>query len=132
MMSIDTNIILSILLRDDTQQYNLARNFLNDNAQILITKTTLLECFWVLHKAYKIQKSVVLDKLIEFCALPNIHIEEEFVILSAFKAAQNGLDFADALHLYSSYQAESFITFDRAFAHTAKQINTSPPVLELA
>ena len=45
-LTIDTNVLVRILVRDDEVQYNEARRLL-ETYQIIVTATVLLETAWV-------------------------------------------------------------------------------------
>ncbi|WP_420209371.1 hypothetical protein [Candidatus Electronema sp. JC] len=62
--------------------------------------------------------------------LPNVTLQEQAVVADAIAWHQQGMDFADALHLAGSRHCDSLATFDRKFIKAAKKI-TSFQVKEL-
>ena len=94
-----------------------------------MTKTVLLEFFWVLTQAEKFrfppeQVMAVFEHLQD---LPNIVIEDELSLRTAVLWCCDGLEFPDALHLAASGAYRAFLTFDdRKFARHAQRLNLTP------
>jgi predicted nucleic-acid-binding protein len=60
--------------------------------------------------------------------LQHIVMEDRAVVLEAVDAFEEGIDFADALHLVRSTRASSLATFDRRLAARANALRLTPPV----
>ncbi len=130
MLSVDTNVVIRLLVNDDRTQAKKARDLLIKN-DFFLSKTVILECFWVLTYAYDINTNQALESLLKFSSLNNVILENQTSIFQAIELAQNGLDFADALHLTSSAHSDKLVTFDKKFIKKAKKLNTEPPVSSL-
>ncbi len=48
-------------------------------------------------------------------------LEDEALVAQAFDWAEQGMDFADALHLAKASDCEAFVSFDRDLAKTARK-----------
>ena len=120
MIAVDTNILVRYLTNDDPEQAKLAIDILKSPEQIWLPKTVLLETEWVLRAVYELKQGIILKGLLQILGLPNVIPERAEEIASALKYYQQGMDFADALHLASSQVAEKFVTFDRRFVKAGK------------
>lgn len=128
MISVGTNIIVRLLTGDDKPQFKRAKAlFENDN--IIITTSVILECEWVLRYAYHFKESEITNAFQLLFGLPNVQLNDPVVIADAIEWYQNGMDFADAIHLAQSKDAEAFVTFDKKFIKSALN-NTSVAVRE--
>lgn len=128
MRAVDTNILVRYYLQDDARQANLARNLLEDG-DLFIPKTVLLELEWVLRGVAGQPRAKVLACLEHLVALPGITVEDSLQVNTALAAAEQGIDFADALHHAASADCESMLTFDdRAFARRAAKLRLTPAV----
>ena len=121
MIAVDTNLLVRVLTGDDPTQARRAVKILESD-QILIPKTLILETEWVLRYAYEIETSRIIEGLKKLLGLPNISVEDPDTVTQAISWFEDGLDFADALHLASSKRADKFVTFDRAFAKKARNV----------
>ncbi len=62
--------------------------------------------------------------------LPNINVEDAGRVARAMNLLEQGMDFADALHLAGSEHCEALYTFDdRRFARRARRIGATPNVV---
>lgn len=133
MKSVDTNILVRYYAQDDPLQSPIALRLFSDESELFVTKTVLLEFFWVLTRADKFrfppeQVMAVFDHL---QGLPNIVIEDELSLRTAVAWCRSGVEFPDALHLAASKTCSAFLTFDdRKFARRAQRL-TLVPVCEV-
>jgi predicted nucleic-acid-binding protein len=127
MVSIDTNVVVRVLVNDDPAQARRAVALIKDN-DIFIAKTVILESEWVLRGAYKLDRGRVNTALRAFLSLDRLLIEDEEAVFSALDAHADGLDFADAMHVASSRRAESFATFDAGLRARGRALSLKPPV----
>ena len=125
MIAIDTNLLVRFLVRDDEKQARQARRLIEQNT-IFLAKTVLLETEWVLRYTYAFDRPAVADALGKVCGLSQIQVEDAFSIQRALTWHQQGFDFADALHLAASQQADTFYSFDRQLIKMAKGAKTTP------
>ena len=99
MKSVDTNILVRYYAQDDALQSPLALRLFNNEPSLFVTKTVLLELFWVLTQAEKFlfppeQVMAVFEHLQD---LPNIVIEDELSLRTAVLWCRDGLEFPDAI-----------------------------------
>lgn len=123
MIVVDTNILVRYAIRDDIQQAEIAKIFLQKH-ECLILKSVLLELVWVLSAGYKLPKEKVIERIHHIICLPTISTEDANNVLLALQWYEHGMDFGDALHLVTSTdKAEGFSTFDKGIVNTAKRLN---------
>lgn len=129
MIALDTNILVRYAVKDDRNQARLATEFLAAN-RCFVPKTVLLELVWVLSSpaGYALPKETVVERLLHILGLPDVEAEEAASVAQALAWYQEGMDFADALHLAGSQELAGFATFDRKFAATAQKLKTVPSV----
>lgn len=120
MIAVDTNILVRLIVNDDPhQEKRVIALFKKDD--IFISKTVLLELEWVLRYAYNLKQEIILLAIQNVLGLPNVTVEDILSVSKAIKLHKSGLDFADALHLSSSRDANYFITFDKKFYKRASR-----------
>jgi predicted nucleic-acid-binding protein len=121
MLAVDTNVVVRFLANDDPRQSPLTRElFLSQ--RIWIAKSVLLETDWVLRNSYGMDRVAVHFALTRLLTLPMVMVEDESAINKALLLGEQGLDFADALHLASRPSGARFVTFDRALIRRAKRL----------
>jgi predicted nucleic-acid-binding protein len=123
MIAIDTNIIVRILAADDPRQAKRAVALMERN-EIYISKTVLLETEWVLRHAYGIDAKAIISGFHKLLGLPQVAIEDSWTVFQALRWHEEGLDFADALHLASSPKAANFASFDKNLVKKSIRIGT--------
>ena len=123
MIAIDTNILVRFLTRDDKTQYAKARKIFS-NESVYIPITVLLETEWVLRFSYGFQPDTVSSSFKKLLGLPDVHITDPDLVHKAIEWHENGLDFADALHLSLSHNCKQFATFDNKFIQKAKGLTS--------
>ena len=122
MIAVDTNVLVRLLIEDDTAQAERAARLFAEN-EIFIPKTVLLETEWVLRHAYRIDKKEILRAFQRLMGLADVKMEDPRSVSAAVSWYGDGLDFADALHLSSSRDAGGFATFDRSLLHKAGRVS---------
>ena len=127
MQAIDTNIVIRYLTGDHPQQAARASAVI-DAGDVFVGTTVLLESEWVLRSVYGFSGSEVAVALRALAGLPNVSVESPAMLAEALNRAENGMDFADALHLGAAARCEAMLTFDRRFIELAK--DSSLPVTE--
>lgn len=122
MLAVDTNVLVRIITEDDAEQSPKAKALAAENA-VFISKTVLLELEWVLRRTYHLPAMEVLTHLRSLARLPQSTIEDAGRVALALAWSEQGMDFADALHLASAGadDCEAFATFDRKLATSARK-----------
>ncbi len=123
MISVDTNVIVRLLTGDDKSQFKKAKA-LFEKENIIITTSVILECEWVLRFAYSFNQAEITNAFQSLFGLSNVQLQDPVVIADAIEWHQNGMDFADAIHLAQSKGSEAFVTFDKNSIKSAFKITT--------
>lgn len=95
MLTIDTNVVVRYLMRDDEDPYNRAVQCIEGSACLLLD-TVLLETGWVLESAFDLPREAVVDVLSRFLRLSTIHVHDAARLACALRWYEAGLDLADA------------------------------------
>ncbi len=121
MLAVDTNVVVRIVANDDPEQSPRAVA-LFERERIFLTKTVLLETEWVLRFSYKLSRETVVCALRKVIGLKQVEVEMIGVVATALEWHEQGMDFADALHLASSTKAIEFATFDEKLIKLAQRL----------
>ncbi len=121
MFAVDTNVIVRIVTDDDLDQTRRAVA-LFERERIFIAKTVLLETEWVLRFSYQLSREVISHALRNVIGLKQVAVEDPGDVAVALDWHDQGMDFADALHLASSGKALHFATFDEKMAKRARTL----------
>lgn len=119
MLAIDTNLVVRYLTGDHPDQSARARALVDGRA-VFVAVTVVLEIEWVLRSAYGYRPAEVARALRAFGGLSTVTIEDAGLVAEALDHAEQGMDFADALHLGKSRHCEGFVTFDQKFLKAAQ------------
>jgi predicted nucleic-acid-binding protein len=127
MIVLDTNLLLRYLLNDDVAQAKRVQSLLVSSSQITVTPTVVLELVWVL-ECSDCSRAEIVGALRHVLGLPNMHLPSESALYRAVQWFEQGLDFADALHLALSPATATLVTFDKDFVGKAKRAEAFPAV----
>lgn len=132
MIAIDTNILVRYAIKDDLKQAAIATEFLKSST-CFILKTVVLELAWVLSSqaGYNLTRSQVVERLLHICGLPTITVEDASAVSQAIIWYEQGMDFADALHLASSSSCSGFATMDRRMSAKAVKLAVACKVMAI-
>ena len=119
MRAVDTNIVVRYLTGDDPEQAARARAAV-DAGPVFASTTVLLESEWVLRSVYGFAANEVAAALRGFAGLPDVSVENPALLAEALARVEEGMDFADALHLGAAAGCEAMLTFDRRFIEAAR------------
>ena len=119
MRAIDTNILVRYLTGDNPEQAARAEAAV-DAGRIFVSTTVLLESEWVLRSVYGFGRREVTAALRGFAGLPGVSVEAPSLLAEALARVEEGMDFADALHLGAAAECEAMLTFDRRFIEAAR------------
>lgn len=131
MRAIDTNVVIRFLIADDRRQAAAARAVI-EAGDIFIPTTVLLESEWVLRSGYDIPPSQIAEGLRALAGLPGVTVGNPAAVAHALDGIENGMDFADALHLALSEGCTTFLTFDkklRAATRRGASISVETPTI---
>lgn len=122
MIAVDTNIVVHLLTQDDEQQYQKSLKLFQEQ-DIFIPDTVILETEWVLRYAYRFQPQEICQAFRNLFGLPNVQLANASLMAQVLQWHEEGLDFADALHLAQSQDCSSMYTFDEKFIRRAKKLS---------
>ncbi len=121
MTSVDTNVLVRFLTRDDVDQFQRAVA-LFDRDVIHVPDTVWLETEWVLRFAYGYEPNAVATAFRGLLGLPQIRVADPARLLLAMEWHTVGMDFADAMHLACSQDADTLATFDKSFVRRSANL----------
>lgn len=129
MKSLDTNILVRYYAQDDALQSPLALRIFKDEPQLFVTKTVLLEFFWVLTNAdlfaFLPKKSWPFSNICKTCRI--LLLKMSFRYEQQSHGAMPTLNFQMLCILAASGACNAFLTFDdRKFARRAQRLNLAP------
>jgi len=120
MISLDTNVLLRLVLNDDPDQVSVAKQLIAQPC--FIAPTVLVEVGWALRSVYRLDRKMVAAALLVILEYPAVEIDNvEAVRWALTRHAAAVSDLADLLHLACSPRAAAFGTFDRKLAQQAGQ-----------
>ena len=109
---------MRVVTIDDPRQSRRAQDLVNGN-DIWVSTTVLLETEWVLRSLYQFTPRQIVAALRSFVGLPRVSLEDATLAAQALDWCEQGMDFADALHLAAAGHCEAFVTFDKGCAKAA-------------
>ena len=124
MIGLDTNVWVRYVTNDDPRQAALAVELIARCATIYVGRTVLLELEWVLRGVYELDRDTVVRALLQILGLSNVAVEAPERVALALEYHQQGLDFADALHLTGA-RYDAFHTFDTGFVKQGQRLGFS-------
>lgn len=111
MKSVDTNILVRLVTRDDADQARIAETIVAAN--VFVPITVLLELGWILSSFYRFDRRKLNAALLALLDNNSIHVDDETAIRTALDLHAKGADIADVLHLVAAKGTEAFVTFDK-------------------
>ena len=122
MLAVDTNVVVRCLTIDDVRQSPIARDFIDRN-QVMLLATVLIECEWVMRSVHRLPRVRIAGLLRQFAGLPTVVVERPEALAQALDGFEQGMDFADAMHLACAGEegCDAFATFDRKLAAAARK-----------
>ena len=127
MIALDTNVIVRLITGDDPAQTAAAIAVFR-TGPLLLCKTVLLETEWVLRGRYKLGRETIGEAFRKLLGYRKVQVQDRGAVLRALAWYQEGMDFADALHLASVAGAARFATFDGKLAKAAGRLPEGPSV----
>jgi predicted nucleic-acid-binding protein len=128
METFDTNILVRLLVEDDPQQSAAAlrcwRKAIAEGG-VFLPKVVLAETIWVLGRAYRFERTAILDVVGALLRSDGLKVEDRQQVSAALTAFGAGTaDFSDCLILEDARanQALPVKTFDRRLARCADAV----------
>jgi predicted nucleic-acid-binding protein len=120
-LAIDTNVLMRSLVDDGSEQARRSRDRFS-SGRVFVSSSVLLETEWVLRSSLKFTSRAI-NQLFSFLAgLDHVELENRPAILRAIAAHGQGMDFADATHLFAASHCDAFCSFDADFRRRASKI----------
>jgi predicted nucleic-acid-binding protein len=107
--ALDTNVVVRILDNDDQRQANVARKLVVEH-EVLVPITVIIETEWVLRSGYGPSPAQIATSLRRLGGLPRVTVAEAVGVAQAIDWLEQGMDFADALHLARTTRCDAFVT----------------------
>jgi predicted nucleic-acid-binding protein len=113
-VSVDTNVLVRAVVRDDPAQATIAAKILTEAELIAVALACLCEFVWVLRKVYDFQPSDVAAALRALLATANVEINRP-AAEAGLAMLEAGGDFADGVIAYEGnwLGGETFVSFDK-------------------
>lgn len=130
MKAVDTNVLARFFV-DDPDDPEAARQrpaaLAAMRGRVFVSVTVLLELEWVLRGFYELPRASIHRALSALCTYGNVVVEDRARVLAALQAFEQGLDFADALHLSRAASCTALLTFDKRFVKRASSLPDAIP-----
>jgi predicted nucleic-acid-binding protein len=120
MISVDTNVVLRLIVNDDATRADAASRLLAENA-VFITRTVLLATHWVLTSHLRFTEATATERIADVIRCNGVEVEGGADTYSGVRAALDGLGFEDALHLFGTPDQVPFASFDRTLRSRASR-----------
>ncbi len=122
--ALDTNVLVRLLIKDDTEQSALAQGFVRTQqaagTPVHLLLGALLETEWVLRSRYRIPKESIVLLFAQLLEKSDVVIEDERALEEALFnwRDQAGVDFTEALLCARAWSLgiDRFVTFDQGAA----------------
>jgi predicted nucleic-acid-binding protein len=135
MIGLDTNILARYYIQDESdleagKQHLAAKKLIESGESLFICKTVMLEFEWVMRGYYRFELNEICSVFKNLLSQQHIEIEDKASVTQALVNFEEGLDFADALHLASCKSCTELASFDdKKFARRAKRNGLLPSVV---
>ena len=116
--ALNTNVLVRLLVNDDPVQAEQAAALIDSSAACFVPITMVLELEWVLRGAYKLPREAVLAAFEGLLAIRHLHLEQDDCVRQDLEAHREGMDFADALHLFHSEGCQAMATSSGRCQHS--------------
>ena len=113
-VTVDANILVRAVVRDDPVQADVAAKVLTDAELIAVAMPCLCEFVWVLRRIYDFQPSDVADAIRALVAVANVEVNRP-AVEAGLSVLEAGGDFADGAIAYegSWLGGGTFVSFDK-------------------
>lgn len=113
-VTVDTNVLVRAVVRDDLTQASVATKVLTDAELIAIALPCLCEFVWVLRRVYDFQPADAATAIRALLAAANVEMNRPAVEVG-LSVLEAGGDFADGVIAYEGnwLGGETFVSFDK-------------------
>lgn len=120
MIGLDTNVLVRYITGDDTKQFNLARNLLENECSKenpgIVNLVVLCELVWVLRGAYQTDKQTIITVLRKILGTAELSVETPDLAWAALEDFEKGnADYSDYViaHKNKELGSSHTVTFDK-------------------
>ena len=113
-VSVDTNVLVRAVVRDDAEQARVAAKVLTDAEFIAVALPCLCEFVWVLLRVYDFQTSDAATAIRVLLDAANVEVNRP-AVEAGLSVLEAGGDFADGVIAYEGnwLGGETFVSFDK-------------------
>ena len=113
-ITVDTNVLVRAVMRDDPAQASIAVNILADAQLIAIALPCLCEFVWVLRRVYSLQTADVASAVRSLLVVAKVEMNRP-AVEAGLSVLDAGGDFADGVIAYEGnwLGGETFVSFDK-------------------
>lgn len=115
MIALDTNVLLRLIINDNSEHSFLARKLVENEHEIYIASVVQVELVWVLKRTAKLTKSEIIFSLNSLAANNSIVLQNRDLFMNALNLYTNlNADFSDYLITLESQSKNAKLwTFDK-------------------
>ena len=113
-LSVDTSVILRLLVRDDPSQTAIAVQEMENADAVVLSLVVLCEAAWVMERTYRFSRTAIAEGFRDLIAAPHVECDRSEVE-AGLAMLDLGGDFADGVIARQgrSKRAGIFVSFDR-------------------
>ena len=113
-VTVDTNVLVRAVVRDDPAQASIAAKVLTDAELIAVALPCLCEFVWVLRRVYDFQPSDASAAIRALLAAANVEVNRP-AVEAGLAVLEAGGDFADGIIAYEGnwLGGKTFVSFDK-------------------
>ena len=129
-VTVDTNVLIRAVVRDDAKQAKKAIKILEEATFVVITLSSLCEFVWVLLRSYEIEASDISKALKALISTTNVQVNRP-AVEAGISQLEAGGDFADAVIAYEGkwLGGDTFVSFDKKAVSLLKKQKQSAELL---
>ena len=129
-VTVDTNVLIRAVIRDDAKQAKKAIKILEEATFVVITLSSLCEFVWVLLRSYEIEASDISKALKALISATNVQVNRP-AVEAGISQLEAGGDFADAVIAYEGkwLGGDTFVSFDKKAISLLKKQKQSAELL---
>ena len=128
-IAVDTNVLVRFLSGDGAEQFQRAVELFSSNV-VWVSNAVLIETEWVLRKPLAHSKEVCIHAFETLIDLENVEFEDWSAFDQVIQAYKIGMDFADAMHLYTANRnTRTLYSFDKILVKHAVTLSAKAQLL---
>ena len=129
-ITVDTNVLVRAVVRDDKAQAEAAARVLRSANLVAVAASSLCELVWVLRRRYELSTAEVAAAIRALTAADNVETDRP-AVAAGLAMLDAGGDFADGVIAYEGrwLGAETFVSFDKKAVEMLKGLGESARLL---